>query len=176
MLLVETGRRRNERHSTSTRRHPRRCLAALSAVTDPNPTPQRQADLRVYLVECLAAPVKHTVAERTRSLGETREDGDIRQTRGRFTTRRRRRASEQEGPAAQVQQSLAKAIVEFKRNELGHKRAVDRRRRTVGAAAQQSFFVDEGGGRSSTRSRRGRRTRRSVRTLCEHGDRASAST
>ena len=41
---------------------PSTLLAALSAVTDPNPTPQRQADLACTLVSALPAPVKHTVA------------------------------------------------------------------------------------------------------------------
>merc|ERR1711939_870970 len=43
---------------------PSTLLAALSAVTDPNPTPQRQADLACTLLSALPAPVKHTVAER----------------------------------------------------------------------------------------------------------------
>ena len=33
-------------------------------MTDPNPTPQRQADLACTLLSALPAPVKHTVAER----------------------------------------------------------------------------------------------------------------
>ena len=126
---------------------PSTLLAALSAVTDPNPTPQRQADLACTLLSALPAPVKHTVAERLlRSLEKPVKMAIFDKLAADLQLDGGDAQASKKGPRPKFK-SLAKAIVEFKRNELGHKRA--RSEEGVGVLSEdelRSFFVDEGGG------------------------------
>jgi len=127
--------------------------AALASVTDPRPTPARQVDLTVALLQGLPDKVRAAVAEKLAKSLDARTKmalldalaEDVR------TTAERSRAP----PAAPPPQprarfkSLAKAIVEFKRNE---KQGARTRgpgdaglNDSLGLSAEQleAFFVDE---------------------------------
>merc|ERR1711968_361953 len=97
---------------------PSTLLAALSAVAE-------------RLLRSLEKPVKMAIFDKLAA--------DLQLDNGNAETSKK-------GPRPKFK-SLAKAIVEFKRNELGHKRA--RSEEGVGVLSEdelRSFFVDEGGG------------------------------
>lgn len=120
---------------------PSTLLAALSAVTDPHPTPARQTDLTLTLLDGLPAQVKNTVAERLlRSLDKPVKMAIFDSLAADLQLDAE--PTSPKGPRSKFK-SLAKAIVELKRNELGHKRS-----REAGMLSEdelRSFFVDEGG-------------------------------
>mmetsp|Transcript_16647 Transcript_16647/g.51845 ORF Transcript_16647/g.51845 Transcript_16647/m.51845 type:complete len:381 (-) Transcript_16647:16-1158(-) len=139
-------------------------FSALAAVTDPNPTPQRQADLTVSLLEGLPAAVKNTVAERLLKSLEPRvkmalfdrlaEDlGLSAAAEGASEVSEGDASADAAAPAAAAAskkgrfKSLAKAIVEFKRNELGHRRQRDATGADYALSEDElrNFFVDDSG-------------------------------
>lgn len=134
-------------------------LSALAAVTDPNPTPERQAEVTLTLLQGLPAAVKNTVAERLLKSLEPRvkmalfdrlaEDLGL-SAAAEVSSEGGEDAAGADAPPAQPRQrfkSLAKAIVEFKRNELGHRRARDAAGHDYALSEDElrNFFVDEGG-------------------------------
>jgi len=135
-------------------------LSALAAVTDPAPTPERQAEVTVTLLQGLPAAVKNTVAERLLKSLEPRvkmalfdrlaEDLGL-SAAAEVSSEGGDEAAAAPGAAApkprQRFKSLAKAIVEFKRNELGHRRVRDAAGGDYALSEDElrNFFVDDGG-------------------------------
>jgi hypothetical protein len=130
-------------------------LAALAAVTDPSPTPARQVDLACCLLDGLPPQVKAAVADRLARSLDTRTKmalldalaEDVRAGAPDAQDAAGRPAPAPAKPRVRFK-SLAKANVEFKRNEKGAKA----KRETgfndsLGLSAEQleSFFSDDGG-------------------------------
>jgi len=127
-------------------------FAALAAVTDPNPTPARQVDLAAALLDGLAPQVKNSVAERLFLSLEPRAQmalfDKLAETL-RATAAAGAGAPPETCKPRQRFKSLAKAIVEFKRNELGHRRKREGSSEDDYALSEEQlrqFFVDDASG------------------------------
>ena len=130
-------------------------FAALAAVTDPNPTPERQVDLSVALLDGLAPAVKAGVAAKlavTLDKKAKMQLLDLLANDLKFDGAPVDAGDGDKPKPKHRLKSLAKAIVEFKRNEKGGR--VRRAGDTIGGPNGEvlseeqlnAFFVDEESG------------------------------